>query len=191
MPTSLESPPILLYHNNNDSSRTSDGDRPTPASVLRAASPQLPPEKQWLVYRHMGKGTRGAGSSAVQHAKLTLLRFGPGEGDGHGFLRVVLGSANLYQQWEHSRGKLSVCLKTRDAMIGDSANAARFTHSLARPLTPPEHQHRRAVGARFPGHRRPAEPPAPASGAQQRPRAAAAHPKLLLPRPLQGGKSRL
>lgn len=38
------------------------------------------------------------------HAKLLLLRFAPETAGGPGVLRVCIGSANLYQQWEHSRG---------------------------------------------------------------------------------------
>lgn len=103
MPPSLESPPILIYHDNNDATTNADERRPSAHSVLRAASPLLAPEKQWQVLKLQGKGHKGSGSGAMQHAKLFLLRFGPAAGDGgggggggNGFLRVVIGSVNLY-----------------------------------------------------------------------------------------------
>lgn len=121
MPLSLESPPVLIYHSSNDATTNADGHRPSVQSVLRAASPLLPPEKQWQVFKLQGKGQKGSGSGAMQHAKLLLLRFGPaaggGSGDGgggggaNGFLRVVIGSVNLYwcvahRFWQGSRNCL-------------------------------------------------------------------------------------
>lgn len=102
LPSSLEAPPTIIYQNNNDRDPMAGEARPTAKSALQAASPALPPEAQWEVFQHPKKGL-------VQHAKLLLLRFGPGAGadgedGGPGFLRVCIGSSNLYPQWGHSRG---------------------------------------------------------------------------------------
>ena len=76
MPPSLESAPVLIYHSSSDATTNADGRQPPVQSVLRAASPLLPPEKQWQVLKLQGKGQKGSGNSAMQHAKLLLLRFG-------------------------------------------------------------------------------------------------------------------
>jgi hypothetical protein len=109
LPATLRAPPVLIYQNNNDRSQgAGGGERPSVARMLREASPALPPETQWEVLKHgSGKGAKGGG--AVMHAKLLLLRFGPGDDDDGGggcpgFLRVCVASANLYAQWGHSRG---------------------------------------------------------------------------------------
>lgn len=125
LPSSLQAPPVLIYQNHNNKhggGRAKEGGgvaaaaargggegKPPPSSsslvaeVLRAASPALPPGKQWQVFKHGGKGK----GSAILHCKLFLLRFAAGAeagDDAPGFLRVCVGTCNLYSQWQHSRG---------------------------------------------------------------------------------------
>lgn len=99
LPPTLVEAPTLLYTNNNDRTVHTDlaGRRLSAEGVLRMASPALPQDKQWKAFKCDTK---------TIHAKLLLLRFGP-EGDEDGFLRVCIGSANLYTQWGHSRGTCS------------------------------------------------------------------------------------
>lgn len=137
MPPSLVSPPVLIYHSSNDATTNADGRRPSVQSVLRAASPLLPPGKQWQVLKLQGKGRKGSGNGAMQHAKLFLLRFGPaaggGGGDGggggggdNGFLRVVIGSVNLY--W---------CVAHRFWQGSCNRSLAGVVHLSTNPLTHP------------------------------------------------------
>lgn len=97
LPPTLRSPPVLIYQNTTDSAAAnpSSGARLSVLQALQQESPLLYPGLQWEVYKH--------GRGAVLNAKLLLLKFCP-KGDTSGFLRVCIGSANLYSQWQHARG---------------------------------------------------------------------------------------
>jgi hypothetical protein len=108
LPPSMAGPPVFIYHDTDDG-RSKD----YVAGVLRDASPALSadPSKRWEVYHYRGAPST---SGTLLHAKVLLLRFGPGGGGGGGFLRVVVGSAGLYKQWGHARGacacRVHVCM---------------------------------------------------------------------------------